>query len=79
VSTVELLQKVAAVSGQAISLYQIPMFILRLMARVCGKSNQLQRLSESLQVDISETKTSLDWRPQLTLMQGLIKAVSSTS
>ena len=79
VSTVELLQKVAAVSGQAISLYQIPMFILRLMARVCGKSNQLQRLSESLQVDISETKTSLDWRPQQTLMQGLIKAVSSAS
>ena len=79
VSTVELLQKVATVSGQAISLYQIPMFILRLMARVCGKSNQLQRLSESLQVDISETKTSLDWRPQQTLMRGLIKAVSSAS
>jgi nucleoside-diphosphate-sugar epimerase len=79
ISTVELLQKVAVATGQPIALYKIPVFILSLIAKASGKSNQLRRLSESLQVDISETKTSLGWHPQQSVMQGLIKAVATAS
>lgn len=70
-STIDLLQRMSQVIGYPTRLLPVPLAALRLAARVLGKSNMVERLIGSLQVDITKTRDLLGWRPLLTVDEGL--------
>ena len=76
VSTTELLRRVAMALGKPSRLLPLPKGLLQLGATLIGKQDMMQRLCDSLQVDITKTRKFLDWTPPITLDQGLQKAVS---
>ena len=53
----------------------MPISILRALASIIGKDAAVDRLCESLQVDISKNKTILGWMPPYTLEQGILEMV----
>lgn len=73
-STPELLRRTAAALGTKARLFPMPAGILAAAASIVGKPTVAQRLCSSLQVDIGTTRRVLDWRPPLTVNQGLDQA-----
>jgi nucleoside-diphosphate-sugar epimerase len=71
VSTPELVSRVARSLGRAPRLFPAPPALLRLAGTLLGRSDQMQRLTGNLVVDISKARRLIDWRPRLTLDQGL--------
>lgn len=71
VSTPELARLIGEALGRPARLLHLPLWLLRLMARLLGKSREIERLSGSLQVDIGKARELLGWQPALTLHQAL--------
>lgn len=71
VSTPELLRQLGAAMGHPARLLPCPPALLKLAGRVLGRSEQLERLLGSLQVDSSKIRRELGWQPPYTLQQGL--------
>jgi nucleoside-diphosphate-sugar epimerase len=71
VSTPALLRQVGAAMGHPARLLPCPPVLLKMAGRVLGRSEQLERLLGSLQVDSSKIRRELGWRPPFTLQQGL--------
>ncbi|OOG44805.1 hypothetical protein B0B52_06120 [Polaromonas sp. A23] len=59
----ELLQRTAAAFDKPARLLPIPMFGLQMAGRLLGRESVIQRLCDTLQVDISKTRHVLDWEP----------------
>jgi nucleoside-diphosphate-sugar epimerase len=70
-STPELLKKVAASFSVSSHLLPCPPSVLMFMANLVGKKSAADRLCQSLQLDISKTKSQLGWSPPYTVEQGL--------
>lgn len=62
-STTELLRLTSLALGRPPRLFRFPVALLRLVARLTGKSEFAERLFGSLQVDISRTRELLNWNP----------------
>lgn len=75
-STPDLIRKMAQCVGCPARLVYMPVCLLRLAGRITGYSDEIQRLSGSLQVDSSVTRESLQWQPPFTLEQGLRRSIS---
>jgi nucleoside-diphosphate-sugar epimerase len=75
VSTPELIRKMARAAGLPARLFPVPPRLLMLAAGACGKKADLERLVGSLEVDISDTCTTLGWRPPVSLDRGVSNAV----
>jgi len=73
-STTELLRALGGALGRPARLIPVPASWLKLAARLLGKGAFAQRLCGSLQVDVGKARNLLDWRPPLTLEEGLSKA-----
>jgi nucleoside-diphosphate-sugar epimerase len=58
-----LLRRTAAALGKPARLLPVPMFMLRAGGRLLGKEPVIQRLCDSLQVDIGKTQRVLGWTP----------------
>jgi len=71
VSTPELLSALGRAMGRAARLVPVPVGILRLAGALTGKRAEVDRLCGSLVVEISETRSQLDWTPAVTLQLGL--------
>ena len=71
VSTPDLVRAIARALGIPPRLLPCPPAMLRLGAALTGKRAELARLTGSLQADGSRARRELDWRPRLTLAQGL--------
>ena len=54
-------------------LFPAPLAVLRAGAKALGKRATFDKLTESLRVDISETKRVLQWEPPLSLAAGLAR------
>jgi UDP-glucose 4-epimerase len=79
VSTTELLKVMAKASGKRALLIPVPVGVLRILGKLVGQQGTIERLCESLSIDISESKTILGWKPVLSLTEGVRKCYSSTS
>jgi nucleoside-diphosphate-sugar epimerase len=77
-STTDLLNRTAFAMGLKTSQINVPQKLLELSASLLGQSNFAQRLFGSLQVDISATKSLLNWKPPFSVDEGLKRAVSSS-
>lgn len=76
-STAELLRKIGKALGRPARLLWLPEGVLSFMSCLLGKERVSQRLLGSLQVDICKTCDLLDWRPSVTLDEGLRGAVEA--
>ena len=74
-STSELLIRVAACMDKSTFLIPISERVIETSLNLIGKSDIAVRLCSSLQVDISKSKSVLDWTPPMGVDQGLKKVV----
>jgi nucleoside-diphosphate-sugar epimerase len=72
-STPELVRQLAQAAGTTARLPRIPLALLKTVAALLGKKSAVERISESLQVDISKARTLLRWVPPVTVAQGLAR------
>ncbi len=68
-----LVHTLAASMGRPCRLFPAPPALVRVGAMALGKGMTFDKLTASLQVDISETKRILDWEPPLPLAEGLAR------
>ena len=71
ISTPELLRQIGSAMGHPARLFYSPPGLLKLAGRLFGKSDQVDRLLASLQVDSGKIRRELNWKPPYTLQQGL--------
>ena len=74
-STTELLRKISNALGRSARLLWLPAGVIFFMAGLLGKKVISQRLLGSLQVDIHKTCELLDWKPSVSVDEGLRRAV----
>ena len=74
VSTTQLLRRMGSAMGRPVRLFPVPCTWLIAAAAMLGRPGVAQRLLGSLQVDTSRTCDLLDWRPPLSLDEGLKRA-----
>lgn len=71
VSTPDLIRMLAASMGRPARLWSVPASVLRGMGWLAGRSEEVERLTGSLEVDDSRTRALLGWAPRRTLEEGL--------
>jgi nucleoside-diphosphate-sugar epimerase len=74
-STTELLRRIGRALNRPARLFWLPSGLIAFIAALLGKKNISQRLLGSLQVDICKTCELLDWKPPMTVDEGLRNAV----
>ena len=72
-STTELLRRMGKALGKRPYLLPVPPAALLIAAKLLRKEHIAQRLLSNLQIDLSKTKTLLDWTPPISVDQGLKK------
>jgi len=70
-STPELIQKISIALGKPSRLFPVPPVILRLLAKMTGRSKTVGRLLDSLIVDTSKIQSELGWEPPFSMEEGL--------
>lgn len=70
-STAELLRRMSIALGRPARLFYLPLGWLKLGATMINKLDVYQRLCGSLQVDIAETRSLLEWSPLISVDEGL--------
>jgi len=76
ISTPDLIRALARAMGKQARLVSLPVTLLHLAGTLTGQGAEVARLCSSLVVDISETRSQLDWTPPLTLAEGLARTVA---
>lgn len=76
-ATPELLRVLSEGLGRSARLFPIPVALLRFIGVMTGKTEAISRLAGSLQVDIRETRETLDWTPPVTASHGLLATAKS--
>jgi nucleoside-diphosphate-sugar epimerase len=76
ISTADLIRKIALAMGRPARLLPCPEKMLRFLAGLAGKSQDIDRLLTSLQLDSHGIRQDLDWAPPYTLDQGVIETVN---
>lgn len=75
-STAELLRRLGQAMGRPTRLLPMPPALIEAGAAVLGQRDTARRLLESLQLDITHTRSTLHWAPPLSLDEGLRQAVA---
>lgn len=70
-STPELWKEIAVRLGRPCRMIPIPVPMLRVAAWAAGKSDLYEKLCKSLEVDASQVRRRLDWRPPITTHDAL--------
>lgn len=71
VSTPDLIRELAGVLGRPARLWPCPVWTLRLAGLLSGRSMTVERLTESLDIDMSPLMQDLNWSPPWDLRAGL--------
>lgn len=71
ISTSDLLSQLGVGIGHPARLLSCPAGMLKLVAKMVGKSQQVERLLGSLRIDSGKIRHELNWTPPYTLQQGL--------
>ena len=71
VSTPDLLRHISSSMEKPSYLFSVPVFLLKFISYIFGKQNEMNRLTSSLQVDSRFTREILDWKPRVSLRDGI--------
>ena len=71
ISTPELIRMIAGAMGKKARLFPCPAPLLKMIGNVAGKSDEIERLTGSLQIDTAKIRRELNWTPPFTMEQGL--------
>ncbi|MGF1753413.1 SDR family oxidoreductase [Vibrio makurazakiensis] len=77
VSTTKLLNSVARALKSKARLLSVPKSIICFLAKLTGKPQFSQRICDNLQVDITKTKSLLNWSPPFAFEEGIRKTVEA--
>jgi nucleoside-diphosphate-sugar epimerase len=75
ISTLELIKKIGYALGKPQRLIPIPLFILRFLGKIIGKSSEVERLLGDCQVDCKNTCEVLNWKPYMKIDDGILESV----
>ena len=75
VSTVEILQLLASEMDRVLRVFPIPLSVLSFTLNLLGARKIFDRLSDSLEVDISKTVDLLGWTPKISIYDAIHKVV----
>ena len=78
-STTELVRGLAQAAGVPARLLPVPVWALEWAGRLVGKGDAVQRLCSNLQIDSSKALNMLDWRPKISVQEGLRRAIAGTA
>lgn len=70
ISTAEMVKHMSQALGKSCRLFSVPLWCYRLVGKLTGKMDVVDRLIGSLQVDITHTKNTLGWTPPQALEHG---------
>lgn len=70
VSTATMVRYMSQALGKSSRLLPVPILCYKIAGKLIGKTDVVNRLLSSLQVDITHTKSTLGWEPPQTLEQG---------
>ncbi|QTE85275.1 UDP-glucose 4-epimerase family protein [Shewanella algae] len=70
ISTASMVKHMSQALGKPCRLFPVPLWCYRVAGKLTGKTDVVERLLGSLQVDITHTKSVLGWIPPQTLEQG---------
>jgi len=76
-STSELINYMAFSMGRTVRLFPVPSFLLKLFAHILGKKKEINRLLGSLTVDSSYAFNKLDWKPPLSVEEGIRRMIQN--
>ena len=77
ISTSDMVALMARVQGVNNYSFPFPVWCFHLLGRLLNKQEVIDRLVGSLQVDISHTKKTLDWKPPYSVEEGFAKCVEN--
>lgn len=72
-SFVDLIRIITSVMGRAPRLFPFPISILKIIGFITGKSYEINRIINSMQIDIDYTKKILNWSPSVSIKDGIRK------
>jgi len=75
VSTAELVRAIARVLRRPPRLFSLPPSLLRFGGAWCGRSEAVERLLDTLEVDTTAFRTRFGWSPPESLERGLAAAI----
>lgn len=76
-STPDLFARLARLMGSEPRLFTLPPIWLKRIAAIIGRSAEMDRLCNSLQVDISPAHAKLGWAPPMSVNEGLARTVEA--
>lgn len=71
VATPTLIRNLAKALGKRCHVFPFPVFIMRFLAGLLGKSSAVDKLTQSLQINSGKIRKELGWKPPYTMEQGL--------
>ena len=74
-STSELINFIASSMGRKARLFPVPLFLLKFLGFIFGKQKEVNRLIGSLKINSNYTKKMLNWKPPLSVEEGIRKMV----
>ena len=74
-STPDLIKLIASSMGKKARLFPFPIFLLKFLGFILGRSKEINRLVGSLRIDNSYTKKTLEWSPPLSVEEGIRRMV----
>lgn len=78
-STTELVRGMAQAAGVSARLLPVPVWALEFAGRLFGKLDAVQRLTGNLQIDSGKARDLLDWKPKISVQEGLRRAMIGES
>lgn len=75
ISTTGMLKLFSQSFGKSGFMIPMPASWFELLGKVTGKNSVIERLCGSLQVDITDTKNSLNWKPPISINDGFLRTV----
>ena len=74
-STPKLINYIATSMGLKARLFPVPLTILKFLGFIFGKQKEVNRLTGSLRVDNNHTQKVLNWKPPLSVEEGIRRMV----
>lgn len=74
-STPALIELIASSFERKAYLFPVPLFLLKFLGLVFGKQKEINRLTGSLRIDNSYTKETLNWKPPISVEEGIRRMI----